>query len=702
MHQIQRILKVGTHPSDSDKETKRIKILNLAIYVSLIHSVFFLAFDYLTATLDLEKSVALSIETLLYSSMLLMQHLRQAKAARLLFTFTVFTTLFYHSNYAFQGYYGEYQYIVVPMFSLFFFDKKYIHYGLLILALAAFYIPNLYLNVYPEEYFGYLNVLFLFLGAFLIVNYFKNVNDKNERLLKKEKDKVLADKRLLEKQQKELEELNAFKSRFFINLSHEIRTPITLIKGYSSKLIQQQENEENLESLSIIQDQAGHVEDIMSDLLDLGKLESDKLILNRETVNVLTCTTKLFTDFESLFREKQIEFEHKAEIPNLSIDIDAGLFNRALHNILNNAWKFTPRHGKVTLGVSFTDRLRITITDNGIGIPASDHDKVFERFYQSKNHITESQGTGIGLSFSKNIIEAHGFELSLRSVPDSETVFSITIPEKYISLAEHGSEPATRIKQAETSQVAEAELKPSLESKRILIVEDNKDMRKYLRLLLKDYSIVEANNGEEGLQQIDQGLFHAVITDYMMPVMNGVEFVADLKKQGLKVPIIVITARDDDKGKLNMLRLGIDAYLTKPFLEDELLACLEHSMALYEAVEAHEGGASKDEIPILELGAERFNTEIKAHIEQSIQDRNFGVDQLAELLHMSRSSLFRKTQFLFGQTPNELIGEARLQKARLILEANPDIRKKELAEAVGVHNSTYFYNKLVKRFAIRT
>jgi DNA-binding response OmpR family regulator len=230
-----------------------------------------------------------------------------------------------------------------------------------------------------------------------------------------------------------------------------------------------------------------------------------------------------------------------------------------------------------------------------------------------------------------------------------------------------------------------------------LVVEDNLEMRNYLKLILKDYNVIEAENGKEGLKKLESNLVDAIITDYMMPEMNGVEFVKNIKEKSIKAPIIVLTARNDDTGKLDMLRIGIDAYYTKPFIEEELLIKLKQSIYFYEQLKAYENELSlKEKLNLADDNT--FYNDLIFTINQNIVNKNFGVEQLAEEMGLSRSSLFRKTKLVLGQTPNDVIKEVRFQTAKKILIQNPSIKKKDLAEAVGIYNATYFYENLKERF----
>ncbi|WBX74345.1 response regulator [Tenacibaculum pacificus] len=292
------------------------------------------------------------------------------------------------------------------------------------------------------------------------------------------------------------------------------------------------------------------------------------------------------------------------------------------------------------------------------------------------------------------------FLLNVKSIPEKETIFKITIPNTFIQKNTEDKEILT-IENNQNTTHNTVPLKTTPESKKsILIVEDNDDMRDYLKLVLKKYTITEVTNGQEALDVLKTATFNTIITDYMMPVMDGLELVKAVKNLGLKTPIVVITARLDDVGKLNMLRLGIDAYITKPFLEEQLRITITRSIALYDQINALEDKISPKEKISLENNSLLFDKQLKSYISDNIQNKNFGVDDLADLMNLSRSSVFRKTKLILGQTPNEVINEARLQKARILLDENPNIRKKELAEAIGVYNATYFYKKLEERFLI--
>jgi len=197
MNLIKKLLTIGISKVSTSKEKKRVRVLNLIVLICLLNVVFFFFFDFITGTLDIHKTTVFFIETLVFIGIIYMQGIGMVKLSRILFTIIVFWNLFYHCNVAFKGYYGEYQYIIIPLFALFFFDKSYVHYTLLTLAIIAFYVPNIHFKIYPEKYFGYMNTSLLFAGVFFIVNYFKTLNQKNEGLLLLQKNQAIEDKLLL-------------------------------------------------------------------------------------------------------------------------------------------------------------------------------------------------------------------------------------------------------------------------------------------------------------------------------------------------------------------------------------------------------------------------------------------------------------------------------------------------------------------------
>ncbi len=694
---------------------KRIRLLNtyalvwgnlifLILHIGLIRDLVVLFFGknnfkfYNTYALTLQYFTIFLLFSTIY-----LNKIKYFKTAKLIFLSTGLMNFTIFSLIIRPEYYGEYFLLIIPPLALSLYRKIYIPIIIFLISFFLFTLPYTYYNLYGFDKGAYLveQQFNLFIAIFLLVNYFKRINQKNEELLKLEKEKALKDKILLEKQQKELKELNDFKSHFFVNLSHEIRTPLTLIQGHADGINLNDNKEATLDKIDIIKSQSDQIHSLINNIMDLGKIDEKVLKLNSKQEDVSTFLTKHYTNFKSLFDTKNIQFTFENNIQNISFSIDGYLFSKSINNLLNNALKFTPKGGTVVLKADFKQHcLTIAVIDNGIGIPEEDLDKIFNRFYQSENHITKSQGSGIGLFFTKNIIEAHNFSITVESIPNVSTNFCIKIKDDFLqynttNFASYEIEKTNRLIEAKKTAYHEYSKKTS---RKILIVEDHEQMRNYIASILGDYHITEAENGEEALRILQDNTFDVIITDYMMPVMDGKVLVENIKQQQIKSPIIVLTARTDKAGKLNMLRLGIDGYLNKPFVKEELLLHLKQAFQSYDTIKSFDEQLDEKDKENLNKFAQKFNDNLNLFISENMHTPNFGVDTIAEHFNMSKSTLNRKLKSLLGQVPKDIIMEARLQKARTLLEENPTETQKNIANAVGIKNTSYFFKRIEERF----
>lgn len=577
------------------------------------------------------------------------------------------------------------------LLTLLFFQNKWIR-----ITTTTVIFSGLYLKLNYFDYFFYSginhpinNTFGLFILMILIIGAFKYSSNGYETQLKEQYEKAIETQKTLDYQKQELKKLNELKSHFLINLSHEIRTPITLIKGYSSKIDFNKSTAYNLEQVNIIDKQVYQIQNIVDTIMDLGKLDNNQLELNKAIKSLHNLLKKQYSTFKTVFEKKLINFSIELPDKDEFINIDELQMERCISNLLSNSLKFTPKKGKVILFAKYSKTLEIGVIDNGLGIPLEDINSVFNRFFQSKNHITKSQGSGIGLSFTKNIIEKHGFSIHLESTPNVQTIFTIKIPTEHIS----------------NTIISQEKLKhhpvKHLENKNahILIVEDNEQMLNYLKSLLPNsIEISEAKNGLEAKNIIELKNIDLIITDYMMPIMDGYDFVSKIKQLGYKTPVIVITARVDKKGKLDMLRLGIDAYLTKPFLEEEFVYMVNKSLNFHKIIVSSEEQSTSEELKENSEISQVFYKTLITIISEKHSSNNFGLDDLADALKISKRTLNRRTKLLLGQTPNQLIVEFRLQKAMGIKENNPNISQRELAKMVGLSNASYLSKRLKIRF----
>lgn len=607
-----------------------------------------------------------------------------ASMGMLLFTSGYYFTVAYFSA---PGTYIEFFYLLQPSLSLIFFDRKVYSWVIFAVSFGLFYYTFIFLNAYDIPNVSALTpkMFFIFLCNYLIVFHLKSLNVKNEGIL--------------EEKTQELEQLDQFKSQFFTNISHEIRTPLTIINGHISELnhlktgddIQVEKIEQKLKK------QINAITALVDNVLDLAKMQSSGFSLNKKTQNVSDLIRRQYLNFEPLFTQKGLNFSMSENEHDYLCSIDPVFFERALNNVIVNALKYTDE-GSVSITISKEkDSVQIAIADTGIGIAESDVKSVFNQFYQVNNDINKSGGSGVGLTFTKEIIELHEGTFFLVSELGKGSTFTIKVPLEKV-------EKTLTVKNKEIKAASTRDIKPTksvIASARVLIVEDNLDMREYLVSVLKDYECIEATNGVEALAVLKDQQVDFIITDYMMPKMDGREFIVKLKTLGYDTPVIMLTAKTDANSKLDILRLGIDDYITKPFEKEELLIRMNNSMInnkervqYNEEIGEQEAGETEEE--------RTFVSTLKHYIYKKCSDDALvNQEALAAEFGISRSSLYRRVKSQTGLTPSNFIKEVRLQKARDILEKQPDILLKQLALEAGFSHQTYFSQIYMDRFGIK-
>ncbi|MFD1552595.1 hypothetical protein DNU06_15505 [Putridiphycobacter roseus] len=705
----QQIISAGTQTSNSNVWNKKIRLLNiycltwghlvLVFYgLDVISHLIIENINHDTITFDFFDAKAffahLTIVTSLFSIFFLNKN-HHFKWARFLFMILFIIINCFAAIVISPGHFIEYTFLLASPIAITLYVKKITSYLVLAISFLLFLTPYYFYVVYPAEIVDRLmpfESIIVFLTPVLILNYFKSNNLINEELLALERDKVQSDKELLEKQKAELKELSEFKSHFYVNLSHEIRTPLTLIKGHSLQLDLKDSKEKTEEKINIINAQVEQVEFIINNIMDISKIDNKDFHLDLAPVNIAVFFDKHYSNFKNLFEAKSVLFSIENRTENLLFNIDNYLFSKSINNLLSNALKFTKSGDAVVIKVYLEGvNLNVEVIDTGIGIPEKDIEKVFDRFFQSKNHITKSQGSGIGLSFTKSIIEAHHFTIGVKSISNISTIFSIQIPQKSLLKLDSLERTSMLKKGNATDAVVNAKLK-------VLLVEDHTEMRNFIIGLLDDYEVTEAENGQVALDILKNETFDVIITDYMMPVLDGKGLVMEIKKQKLKTPIIVLTARTDSDAKLKMLRLGIDAYLHKPFMKEELMMHLKKASQSFAVINEFDAALKVEEKESLNKFAQKFNEDLNAFIFENMHSSVFGIEAIAAHFEISKSTLVRKTKSLLGQVPKDIILEARFQKARSILEKNPRESKINIAKTIGIKNTFYFFKKMEERF----
>ncbi|MGB1000360.1 MAG: response regulator, partial [Flavobacteriales bacterium] len=490
----------------------------------------------------------------------------------------------------------------------------------------------------------------------------------------------------IEQQASELRELNEFQTHFFVNITHELRTPLTLIKGHVSGIKKTDKLPEIHQKADKILTNSNKIENLINDIIDVSKAETNTLTLHWEQFAINQLIQKQYEAFKSVFEERDIRFEYHAPNRPIYVEVDKLYFERVMGNILVNAAKYTPVGGCVTISITETnDKLNLNIIDDGIGLALGEETKIFNRFYQVDNDINKASGSGIGLAFCKEVVQLLKGKIKATQNKEKGTTFSISLPKA----------KATIEKPLRQTDIEIDSGKPT-----VLLVEDNVEMREYLNSILTDYNLIEAGNGEEALELLKHHTVDALVTDYMMPKMDGYELIERLKEEQYTFPILVITARADVQSKLNVLALGIDDYLTKPFIEQELLYRLQNSLA-----NAKSRMAFRQEIDVQNVELEEEDVEeselilkSRAIVEKNIANSMFGVPDLVEALQLTERTLYRKLKATSGLTPNQFIREIKLLHVRTLVEQNKAASLHQLSKNVGLKNTSHLQKLYKERF----
>ncbi|HEX8531036.1 MAG TPA: ATP-binding protein, partial [Cytophagales bacterium] len=540
----------------------------------------------------------------------------------------------------------------------------------------------------------------------------------------------------LEAQTRKLQELDGVKSRFFANISHEFRTPLTLILGNLQDklgLPRQAEGEAvpvPAKELGVMQRNAKRLLELINQLLDLSKLESGQLHLDPRPAELTGFLRVLAASFASLADYRQIGFEVRLPGEPLHLHFDADKLEKILYNLLANAFKFTPDAGRVALHAAKLPSgdgplclVRLSVYNTGPGIAADQLDKVFDRFYQGARHYADGQGTGIGLALVKELVQLHGGRVHVESDAVRGTWFVVELPLPLASpqeaagaeAAPPAGEPVTppptgalpvaaRVPESEAVAAAGAVPAENAALPLLLLVEDNADLRAYIGRHLEDqYRVLESENGRLGLEVALAQLPDLIVTDLMMPEMDGLALCQTLKSdpRTSHIPVVMLTALATQQSKLRGLETGADEYLTKPFDAQELRLrvrnLVESRRRLREKFARQVTIAPKD-IAVSSLDEKLLEKLLKA-VEDHMHNPEFGPEELAGEMAMSRMQLHRKITALTGKTTTDFLRSMRLKRAAQLLEARAG-NVSDIAYQVGMDNLTYFSRCFKEQFGV--
>lgn len=676
---------LGTGDHNSKHEDKKVRYLNYFTIIWQFVVIIGTISNYLTGVINLPEQTVLFSGFFLCGIAQYLQYNRYYHAARVLTILMAVGHDYLFANYVLPGTLMEYFHLFPLMLMMVLYENKKVYFAFMAFSLALFFFPNFFYGHYPPSLFNNTSNFEFFIIVFLGFFFFKTQNIRNERLLQKQRNEALKQKELIELQKKELEELNRFQSKFFVNISHELRTPLTLIDGYATRI------ESDPATGRLIKTQTGKMKQIVNDILDVSKVKFNKLELIRYETDLNEILNRLYISFLPGFEDKGINFSFLSDFKKCIIYSDPVYLERALNNVLHNSLKFTEEGGKVNLSLSEQEYgVSIEIADTGIGIKESDLKHVLDHYFQGENELNQSSGSGIGLSFTHEIIKLHGGQLKIESTEGMGTMVSISM-ESILTEKGHLEELSDLWMDHQEKSIKEID--PKLHT--ILIVDDHPEMRNYLSSILENKNVIEAENGIEALEKIRDSKIDYIITDYMMPKMDGYEFVKTLKDQGTDTPILMLTARADLESKMNILRLGVDDFLNKPFHQEELILTMNRAINNYLQRKNFNEEESSSET---QKATDPFIENLTRFIEEKCVDPDFGLNTICEEFALSTSSLYRKIRSLTGLSSNEFVREARLQKARYLIEKGEMCTLKEISYAVGFSKPNYFSGLYEKRF----
>ena len=528
---------------------------------------------------------------------------------------------------------------------------------------------------------------------------------------------LLKKKLLLEKvNHKKENELHDLKMNFFAKMSHEIQTPITLILGPIDNMLSLAGQNGNLllkQRLKIISNNAKRLSKIARELTLVRNKELGTLQLLATKNNLWVNIEEIYLSFKELARIKQIDFVINCPKSLFDTWYDKEKIEHIIYNLLSNAFKFTPKEGYIQLNIVPTNSkksIKISVTDSGPGIKKGELDTIFELFYQS-NIGKKNKGSGIGLALSKELIDLHKGKIEIESILNEGTTFTVTIPitegayTKSERITTSDSEiPNTNIQaQADDDNSTDKEELNS-NKKTILIVEDNYELQSFLKnLLILKYNIILAENGEEGYYYAKSNFPDLILSDIMMPKLDGIEMCKKLQSDSLTkhIPVVLLTAKNSTNSKILGLKSGAIEYINKPFNTNELLLKVKNIIASKEHIisKYRKEAISRPEVLLDKSQDEIFLEDLVSNINLRLEEANFKLEELAESLNMSYSRLYRKCKSLTGSSLLDFVRLLRLNKAAILI-AKYGFNISEAAFKTGFNDPKYFSKCFKKHFKL--
>ncbi|MDH6342756.1 signal transduction histidine kinase/ligand-binding sensor domain-containing protein/DNA-binding response OmpR family regulator [Parabacteroides sp. PFB2-12] len=540
------------------------------------------------------------------------------------------------------------------------------------------------------------------------------LSHQNE-MLKHQNDEITRQKTQLIEMSEKVQELTADKISFFTSITHEFRTPVTLITGPIERALKLSHNPLVIEQLSFVERNAKYLLSLVNQIMDFRKVESGKLQIVKTKGNFRHFISTLISPFAVLAEGRKITLRQYMRIDTDERAFDQDAMQKVITNLLSNAIKFTPDGGTISLYAAILNdrsgkRLYIAVRDNGIGIPEADISNIFDRFYQSKNKVKfpvyGQSGTGIGLYLSKSIITQMGGTISAANNKGAGSSFRVVIP---IDEASPGQQEIVAGKPLFPEEKEDQPISSFIPGKlTLLVVEDNQDMRSFIRsILIEQYNVIEAGNGEEALELLKANNVDFIVSDLMMPVMDGVELSRRVKKNFTTshIPFLMLTAKTSQESRIESYKMGVDSFLSKPFNDELLLTRINN--ILENRSRYHSRFAQNMDVRELQMVEEsrdeKFINKALSVVQENYKNPSYESAEFVKSMGVSKSLLNKKLQTLTGQSLGQFIRNYRLNVARELIEVNRITKKmniSEIAYEVGFNDPKYFTRCFVKRFNV--
>ncbi|MEI8273584.1 MAG: response regulator [Paludibacter sp.] len=510
------------------------------------------------------------------------------------------------------------------------------------------------------------------------------------------------------------------KLRFFTDISHELRTPLTLIASPVENILRTEIlSEPAREQLTVVQRNTERMLRLINQILDFRKIQNKKMKLLVELIQPGSFMIEISKNFSKMAEERNINFQVIDQSNNATIWADKDKFEKIFYNLLSNAFKFTQPGNPIEVLISENqDVVSIIVKDMGMGMSKDRVKLLFNRFESMTGaNVSFQQGTGIGLSLTKELAELHHAKIDVESEPGKGSSFKVSFlkgnehfssDNEYVSFENIDNEMLENIETVPDNFGIEiSEIKNNPEKQSILIVEDNNELRAFLRtILIQKYDILEAENGIQALEIARREIPDIIITDVMMPEMNGMEL-AKTVKEDIKIshiPVVLLTAKTDMENKLEALQYGVDDYITKPFSSAYLEARIENLLKLRKQLQelyrsSLTSGVISPSKPNVVSQDDIFIQRIMTYIENNIENSEITIDEIANHVAFGRSTFFKKLKSLTGLSPIEFLIDMRIQRAAQLIETG-EYNFSEITYMVGISDPRYFSRVFKQKFGL--